>query len=292
MSHIWMSHVTHMNESCQSVHVHECGSRHTRKCKRNTCMIPSFFAFLFSAFSLCTIFCGFFVFAPVFSVLSVFFFLVFSFVLWIFTSAVSVFSAQGEMSRTWMSHVSWHITWMSHATHTREDEKRGFWAQRDTRHVRIDHVTWRNESCHTYQWVVSHLWMSPVSHTREDGKRVCSAQGDMSHVCMSHVTCMNESCHMHEWDLPSIWMSHVTHVLEDRTYMSSAQRDMSHTSTSNLTHFLEVRRNWWGQERGLNSRENHWYLWHDSFLRVTWLILTCDMTHSYVWHDSFLRVTW
>ena len=35
-----------------------------------------------------------------------------------------------------------------------------------------------------------------------------------------------------------------------------------------------------------------WYAWHDSFIRVTWLIHTCDMTHSYVWHDSFIRVTW
>ena len=29
-----------------------------------------------------------------------------------------------------------------------------------------------------------------------------------------------------------------------------------------------------------------WFVWHDSFLRVTWLIPMCDMTHSYVWHDS------
>jgi len=36
----------------------------------------------------------------------------------------------------------------------------------------------------------------------------------------------------------------------------------------------------------------HSYVWHDSFVRVTWLIRTCDMTHSYVWHDSFIRVTW
>jgi len=30
------------------------------------------------------------------------------------------------------------------------------------------------------------------------------------------------------------------------------------------------------------------YVWHDSFLHVTWLIHMCDMTHSYVWHDSFI----
>ena len=34
----------------------------------------------------------------------------------------------------------------------------------------------------------------------------------------------------------------------------------------------------------------HSYVWHDSFLCVTWLIPMCDMTHSYVWHDSFLCV--
>jgi len=28
----------------------------------------------------------------------------------------------------------------------------------------------------------------------------------------------------------------------------------------------------------------HWYVWHDSFTCVTWLIDVCDMTHSYVGH--------
>jgi len=36
----------------------------------------------------------------------------------------------------------------------------------------------------------------------------------------------------------------------------------------------------------------HSYVWHDSFVCVTWLIHMCDMTHSYVWHDSFMCVTW
>jgi len=35
----------------------------------------------------------------------------------------------------------------------------------------------------------------------------------------------------------------------------------------------------------------HSYVWHDSFICVTWLIHMCDMTHSYVWHDSFICVT-
>jgi len=32
----------------------------------------------------------------------------------------------------------------------------------------------------------------------------------------------------------------------------------------------------------------HSYVWHDSFICVTWLIDMCDMTHWYVWHDSFI----
>jgi len=51
----------------------------------------------------------------------------------------------------------------------------------------------------------------------------------------------------------------------------------------------------------------HAYVWHDSFICVTWLIHMCDMTHSYGWHrlihmcnmtdlsvrhDSLIRVTW
>jgi len=33
-------------------------------------------------------------------------------------------------------------------------------------------------------------------------------------------------------------------------------------------------------------------MWHDAFIRVTWLIHMCDMTHSDVWHDSSRCVTW
>ena len=34
------------------------------------------------------------------------------------------------------------------------------------------------------------------------------------------------------------------------------------------------------------------YVWHDSFIYVTWRIHMCGMTHSCVWHGSFICVTW
>jgi len=36
----------------------------------------------------------------------------------------------------------------------------------------------------------------------------------------------------------------------------------------------------------------HIYVWHDSFIHMTWLVHTCDVTCSYVWQDSFIYVTW
>jgi len=35
----------------------------------------------------------------------------------------------------------------------------------------------------------------------------------------------------------------------------------------------------------------HSYVWHDSFIRVTWRIRMCDVTHSYVLLDSIMFVT-
>jgi len=47
------------------------------------------------------------------------------------------------------------------------------------------------------------------------------------------------------------------------------------------------------------SDTTHSYVWHASFVCMTWLLHRCDvtihmydMTHSYVWHDSFICVTW
>ena len=73
------------------------------------------------------------------------------------------------------------------------------------------HVTSLNESCHTYEWVMSRIWMCQVTHMNES----CHAsEWVMSRIWMSHVTYMNESCHISECVMSRIWMSHVTHLNE------------------------------------------------------------------------------
>jgi len=36
----------------------------------------------------------------------------------------------------------------------------------------------------------------------------------------------------------------------------------------------------------------HLYVWHDSFICVTWFVHMCDIVHSYSSHDAFMCVTW
>jgi len=71
-------------------------------------------------------------------------------------------------------------------------------------HIWMSHVTHMNEPCHTYEWVMSHIWTSHATHMNES----CHTyERVMSHISMSHVTHVNGSCHTHSWA-----RSHVTHI--------------------------------------------------------------------------------
>jgi len=47
-------------------------------------------------------------------------------------------------------------------------------------------------TCHTCEWVMSHMWISHVAHVNESC-RTCERV--MSHMWMSHVAHVKESCH-------------------------------------------------------------------------------------------------
>ena len=75
-------------------------------------------------------------------------------------------------------------------------------------HARTSHVTHLNESCHAYQWVVSHISMSHVTHINESCNTYEWAMPHVpmkeSYMNMSHVTRIKdsawpESCHAYEW---------------------------------------------------------------------------------------------
>jgi len=148
MSHIWMSHVTYMNESC---HTYWCVTSDYKFVMSHTWMSHVTHAWVMSHTCMHTLAC--------------------------------VHTYKCVMSHVWMSHVtrtnaSCHA-WMSHVTHMIESCHTNYgWVNTQARHVThiislvilfvwMSPVTRMNESFHTYAWVMSHICIRPVTHTNE-----------------------------------------------------------------------------------------------------------------------------
>jgi len=94
----------------------------------------------------------------------------------------------------------------------------------------IRHVPHINESCPSYQWVMSHVSMSNVPHTV--WYKTCPTyQWIMSLISMSHVPRINESWPTYQWVLSHISMNHVPRTNES---CPTNQWVMSHTSMSHV----------------------------------------------------------
>ena len=95
-----------------------------------------------------------------------------------------------------------------------------------------------NESCHTFEWVMSHISMSHVAHMSESCR---TYEWVMLHIWMSHVTNMSESCHTYEIFLTQgMW-----HILDELCPTNTANdRVMSHTHSgwrSHVTHTQQMK---------------------------------------------------
>ena len=173
----------------------------------------------------------------------------------------------------------------------------------------------KNQSWHTYEWVMSHIWMRPVTHMNES----CHTYDwVMSHMWMSHITHMTESCHTYEWVTSHIWMSHVTHMnchimTEERifeklhlirvcwqrqlqTWGWAWRRESSRILKNRNTTLTSGR---WIQIDGLRGPKMLarpcWDTYESSHVYIVtlpWLIHVLDWTQSCMRHDSFIKVTW
>jgi len=123
-----------------------------------------------------------------------------------------VFTPQSEMC---------HVTYVNESWHTYEWVISHVWWSHITQmkhgQSRCFHSAVCNESWHMYERVISHVWINSY-HTYE---RVSSHKWDMAHrdvmtpqSAMSHETHMNESCHTYEGVMSHICMRHVTHMNE------------------------------------------------------------------------------
>ena len=99
------------------------------------------------------------------------------------------------------------------------ETRHGFDCDEQCSHVAHCSGEWvmARESCHTYDWVTSHIWMSHVTRTNESCRKY---EWVMSQIWMSHGTRV----------ISYIWMSHVTHMNEScRTYEWVMARESCHT---------------------------------------------------------------
>jgi len=105
------------------------------------------------------------------------------------------------------------------------------------------------ESCHTCEWVMSHMWKCHVTRMKESGRTFegvtphtwhtydgvmsqlwskcgtrmkeacCTYEEGGLHVWRSYVACMKDSCHTREWFMSHTWhrwRSHVARMNESR----------------------------------------------------------------------------
>ena len=163
-----------------------------------------------------------------------------------------------------------HVTWMNKHV-TRLNESCCMVLTRHGIHVEFgkglsDVIVW-NESCHTYEWVMSHIWTSHVTHMSESNHIHTRV---LSHLWMSPVTHMNESCYTYEWDMSHIWMSQVTHIHQScHTY----EWVMSHIWMSHATHMNET---------------CHTYEWDMSHTYMSLVTLVGESCHTYEWDMSHI----
>ena len=90
-----------------------------------------------------------------------------------------------------------------------------------------------NESCHTYEWVMSHIWMSHVAHTNETF-RMC----EISKVvleCIAHITHTARTQHTHSTHTAHTQHTHSTHTHHKPIASCLHTPTYTHTHTHSLS---------------------------------------------------------
>jgi len=149
-------------------------------------------------------------------------------------------------------------------------------------HMWVSHVTHVSESCHTCEWVMSHMWVTHVTHVSDSCETSeAHLRCDMSHIWVSHVTHLAESCHTSEahlrCNLSHIWVTHA-HTSVAIFHICVCTCHFTNVYVQSISHISYVK---------LTYMPNNLYLCltqliHYPHIRATWLFHICQRTCTYV----------
>jgi len=195
--------------------------------------------------------------------------------------------------------VMWHLC-MHHVAHMHEscrtyarvvhvsDDARVWFVRRCNalQHHLIPRMNKSRQTCHTYEWVISHTKTSHVAHLNVFSMCVLVAEFVRQGNALQHrhVTRMNEPrqvWHTYSWVMWQLCMSHVAHMNESSMWVMAREFVRWGNALQHRQRCTRVRR----QNRFLCVCDmTHSYLYDeftctttDSRIRVTWLIHMCDM---------------
>ena len=190
MSHIWRSHVTHMKESCHTYEgvMSHIWRRHVTRMNESYIWMPhSCVTWPIHTYGMTHSYMTWLIHIRGMK----------AWLIHIWYDSFILATHEWVMPFIWMSHVTYENI-MSYMWHDNYD-----WFIYDMTHSYLSHM---NESCHSYEWVMSHIEKS--CHIRDIRNMTYSYRTWLIHMngrTHSYVTSMNESCH--------IWISPAIHVL-------------------------------------------------------------------------------
>jgi len=141
-------------------------------------------------------------------------------------------------------------------------------------HIWMSHITYANESCHTYKWVMSNEWMSHVTHVQKTQHT--------AHI--THTRTGGTPSAQKDWVVRVTWLVHMFD-------MSHFMFDMSHLYvwhdsficiryviyTCNMTHFCCTQGSRLLREKlSFMCQTTHLYVWH------VWFIYICEVHSLYL----------
>ena len=158
----------------------------------------------------------------------------------------------------------------------------------------MSHVTHLNESCHTFEWVMSHIWMS--HSTRSKSSDITHALYEHAHACL----CVGVYVCVHLWvggwlagwlgwwvcAAGVLWIRYT--LQHTSTHCNTLQHTLQNNTTQVFSELDMVFTIIFAVELGINLMA-HWYVYVCVCLYVCMCARACVCYHhlcSGTWHQS------